>query len=243
MRKIIMVIAVMGILLTAPVLLAGLSSADSTPIDDPAALEDITVATRYSWANVQNGASQYGAFIDTWLVFDKGSPQEAAFLRDVVMKNKTDYSDYNSYLGRTTKKEISAYKLIQGPRVHSMKCPVVTFNEKGKSSSSNVSKTVNYPVGEQYFFHVEKGKVFSISIKFNQTKYSASIIGERFGEIELSSGMKYSTTAEYSEDMLLYITPNTGTADPDRLFADISVSLEGAYRPYSDASTVWCRSF
>ncbi len=238
MKKIVVVLVSILMLIPVSVVLSNVSSAESEPIDGNTDLEPLTVGTVYAWANVEYEAGGRDTYIWEYLSFEKGSDAEASFLEDVVLKNKTDYGQYAEYYEKCFKDvTISAYRIVQIS--HFVRVSIMTVSDSTHGSSSE-TLIPSYPAGQQqYMFYVEKGSEYSISIEYPETDYSAKIVGSSTGDIaELASGTKLTLVPDVTEDIVVAITPNDSITDSRVLQADVSVAVDGAYRPSDNAIAV-----
>ncbi len=239
MKKI--VVALISILMLAPIpaILSNISSAEYEPIDGDATLEHMTVGTIYSWANVEYKASGNNTYIRGFLIFEKGSDAEASFLEDIVLKNKKDYEEYAEYYQKPVKEvTISAYKIIQ--RSYYVNVDVETVHDGWTTASSETLKA-SYPAGhQQYMFYAEKGDKYSISIEFPESDYSAKIVGSSTGEIaDLVSGTRLTLTSDVTEDIVVALAPKNSITDSRYFLADVSIAMDGAYKPSDSAAIVF----
>ncbi len=242
MKKIVVILISVLMLIPVSVILSNVSSAESEPIDGDADLEHLTVGTTYAWANVEYKAWKDDTCIKKYLSFEKGSDAEASFLEDVVLKNKTDYGQYAEYYEKHFKEgTISAYRIVQISHIVRIDVETVdVFDGVTAHVSSSEFLNPSYPAGQQqYMFYVEKGSDYSISIEYPKTDYSAKIVGSVTGDIaDLVSGTRLTLAPDVTQDIVVALTPNDSITDSRYLLADVSIAIDGAYRPSDSAGIV-----
>ncbi|MBQ3736111.1 MAG: hypothetical protein II855_04160, partial [Candidatus Methanomethylophilaceae archaeon] len=194
------------------------------------------IVTNYQWVkstsvNTVDGKINISNMYDNSLLFVSGSPEEAAFITNVVNKNLMDGSEYRteyldvynqkivSYTIRETSRDLSDYLYLSIDRSHGN----VYTGESIDVDSERI------PTGEQTNSKFYAGKHFSIAVSYDTSRIMYVAIGFTtvFGEVDyapLQSGRLYEFDMESAAEYELYAVLKNGENDMSPLEVGIYTS-------------------
>ena len=197
-----------------------------------------TVLTNYQWVKMTTQTSldgrvapEYGSYI----FFVQGSPEEAAFVENVVKKNKTNGSDYSQPYVDVHSRKVVCYSLsrIDGhisstiylrvnPNFDDLSGPDTTHNQYAVSSE-------RIPTGENSNSQFYAGKKFSMSVRYDTDRilYVAIAFTNLWGDTDyapLESGRLYEFEMESAAEYEIYALLKDGAEDMGPVEVDIYTS-------------------